>query len=86
MVTQSDIGSHGIWVDLVVAPEKGVPGNHESWLKTGVDLTRSIIWAFFSQAIAPNCSDVYSLDSVDISIWKNRSFACERQGNLNVNP
>lgn len=74
------LGSHGIWVDLIVAPEKGVPGNSESWTKTGVDLTRSIIWAFFSQIIRPSCSNVYSLNSVDLAVWQNRSFACERQG------
>ena len=79
------LGSHGIWVDLVAAPEKGVPGNNESLLKTGIDFARSIIWTFLSQTITPRCSDVYPLDSVDVTTWKNRNFACERQGNINVN-
>ena len=74
------LGSHGIWVDLVVAPEKGVPGNQESWSKTGIDLTRSVIWAFLSQTIQPDCDLVYSLSSVDLATWENRNFACERQG------
>lgn len=76
------LGSHGIWVDLVVAPEKGVPGNSESWTKTGTDLTRSIIWAFFSQMIKPSCAKVYPLSSVDPTAWQDRQFACERQGEV----
>lgn len=76
------LGSHGIGVDFTVAPEKGVPGNHESWAKTGVDLTRSVIWAFLGQIIKPNCSEVYRLSSVDLTAWEDRNFACERQGKL----
>ena len=76
------LGSHGIWIDFVVAPEKGVPGNQESWVKTGIDLTRSIIWAFLSQTIKPGCSQVYTLDRVNLAAWENRDFACERQAGL----
>lgn len=74
------LGSHGIWVDLVIAPETGVPGNYESWFKTGMDLSRSLVWAVFSQMIKPECSDVYPLKSVDLIAWQKRNFACERQG------
>ena len=74
------LNSHGIAVDLAIAPEKGVPGNSESLLKTGIDLSRGIIWAFLSQAIEPNCKQVYPLGSVDLAAWEKRNFACERQG------
>lgn len=74
------LSSHGIGVDLAIAPEKGVPGNSESLFKTGVDLSRGIIWAFLSQAIDPSCKQVYPLKSVDLAAWETRNFACERQG------
>jgi uncharacterized SAM-binding protein YcdF (DUF218 family) len=76
------LGSHGIWVDLVIAPERGVPGNRESWAKTGIDLTRATIWAFLSQMIKPSCSNVYLLNSVDLKVWQDRNFACEQQGGI----
>ena len=77
------LGSHGIWVDLAIAPEKGVPGNYESSLKTGIELTRGLIWAFLSQMIEPDCSDVYPLRDLDLATWQDRNFACERQGGFN---
>lgn len=77
------LSSHGIWVDMAIAPEKGVPGNSESLLKTGVDLGRGLIWAFLSQMIEPSCNQVYPLGSVDLAAWEKRNFACERQGGFN---
>ena len=74
------LGSQGIWVDLTIAPEKGVPGNTEFLLKTIADLTRSVVWAFLGQVIEPHCSQVYPLNSVDLSLWRDRNFSCERQG------
>ena len=75
-------GSHGIWVDLALAPEKGVPGNKEFPLKTGLDVTRSIFWAVLSQGIQPSCSKLYRLEDIDLSAWKVKGFACENQGKL----
>jgi uncharacterized SAM-binding protein YcdF (DUF218 family) len=75
-------GAHGIWVEVEVVPEKGVPGNRESWLKTGLDITRSILWAGLSQIIHPQCSNVIKLSQVDIPAWQMQGFKCERQGNV----
>ncbi len=76
------LGSHGIWVDLDIAPETGVPGNQEFWLKTGIDLVRSLFWALLSQGIGPSCSKLYQLEDVDLSTWKTKGFTCEKQGKL----
>lgn len=74
------LGSQGMWVDLTIAPEKGVPGNTEFLLKTAADLTRSVLWAFLGQVVEPFCSQVYPLNSVDWNVWRDRDFSCERQG------
>lgn len=75
-------GAHGIWVEVEVVKEKGVPGNRESWLKTGLDVTRSLFWAGLSQIIQPQCTDIIQLSQVDMSAWQRRGFKCEHQGNL----
>jgi uncharacterized SAM-binding protein YcdF (DUF218 family) len=76
------LGAHGIWVEVEVVKEKGVPGNRESWVKTGLDVTRSLLWAGLSQIIQPQCTDVIRLSEVDMSAWQHRGFKCEHQGNL----
>lgn len=76
------LGAHGIWVEVEVVKEKGVPGNRESWVKTGLDVTRSLLWAVLSQIIQPQCTDVIRLSEVDMSVWQRRGFKCEHQGNL----
>jgi uncharacterized SAM-binding protein YcdF (DUF218 family) len=76
------IGSQGIWVELDLAQEKGIPGNNEHWLKTILDLTRSLIWAMVSQVIQPQCSDVIHLADLSREQLSKSSFKCERQGNL----
>ncbi|MBD2434361.1 MULTISPECIES: YdcF family protein [Fischerella] len=76
------LGAHGIWVQTEVVQEQGIPGNREYWAKTGLDLTRSLLWAGLSQFIQPQCSYVTKLTDVDIKAWQDRSFKCERQGNL----
>ena len=76
------LGSHGISVDLKIAPEKGVPGNQEFWLKTAIDLVRSLGWALLSQGIKPSCSSLQRLEDVDLSAWKTQGFSCERQAEL----
>jgi uncharacterized SAM-binding protein YcdF (DUF218 family) len=81
-MAQIILGSHGIWVELDIAKEEGVPGNHESWIKTGMDVTRSVFWAGLSHFIQPQCSHVIRLVDVDIKAWQQRGFNCERQGRM----
>ncbi len=76
------LGAHGIWVEPDIVQELGVPGNHESWLKTGLDLTRSMFWAILSQVIQPQCSNVTRLVEVDMQAWQSRGFKCEHQGGV----
>jgi uncharacterized SAM-binding protein YcdF (DUF218 family) len=74
--------SHGIAVEIDAVREIGIPGNHESKLKTGLDVTRSIIWAFVGQLIYPRCWQVIPLNSVDLEAWHDEGFQCESQGKL----
>jgi uncharacterized SAM-binding protein YcdF (DUF218 family) len=76
------LGAHGIWVETEIVQESGVPGNRESWPKTGLDVTRSLFWAIVSQIIQPQCSNVTRLTQVDMQAWENRGFHCEYQGGL----
>ncbi|MFN6536762.1 MAG: YdcF family protein [Nostoc sp. EkiNYC01] len=76
------LGAHGIWLEPEIVPELGVPGNQESWLKTGLDLTRSLFWAILSQIIQPQCSNIIKLSEVDMPDWQNRGFKCEHQGGV----
>ncbi|MDZ8185517.1 MAG: YdcF family protein [Nostoc sp. ChiSLP02] len=76
------LGAHGIWVEPEIVQELGVPGNRESWLKTGLDLTRSLFWAILSQVIQPECSNIIKLNEVDMADWQNRGFKCEHQGGV----
>ncbi|MEH2254580.1 YdcF family protein [Nostoc sp.] len=73
------LGAHGIWVETEIVQELGVPGNHESWAKTGLDVTRSLFWAILSQIIQPQCSNVTRLTQVDMQAWQHRGFHCEHQ-------
>jgi|GEM_PF-316706 uncharacterized SAM-binding protein YcdF (DUF218 family) len=74
------LGAHGIWVEPDIIQEHGIPGNHEYGLKTGLDVGRSLVWAFFSQVIQPQCSNVTRLAQVDMSAWQHQGFNCERIG------
>lgn len=76
------LGAQGIWVDLAIAPEQGIPGNKESPFKTGLDVLRSAGWALVSQVYAPSCSEIVSLANVDIQSWRQRGFHCEYQGKV----
>lgn len=73
------LGAHGIWVEPEIVQEQGIPGNRESWLKTGLDVTRSLFWAVLSQVIQPQCSDETKLVDVDVQAWRNSGFKCEHQ-------
>ncbi|BAY45278.1 hypothetical protein SAMD00079811_28810 [Scytonema sp. HK-05] len=75
-------GVQGIWVETDIVQEQGVPGNHESWLKTGLDVTRSLLWAPLSPIIQPKCAYVMRLTEVNMDFWLNRRFKCERQGRI----
>ncbi|NEO96762.1 MAG: YdcF family protein, partial [Moorea sp. SIO3G5] len=76
------LGAHGIWVDTELVQEKGIPGNLESPLKTGIDIARSLVWALLSQVIQPRCSDLIQLTDVDMKAWRESGFKCERQGGI----
>jgi len=76
------LGAHGIWVEPEIVEESGIPGNNESWGKTGLDLTRSLLWAILSQIIQPECSNVTKLAEVDMQAWEHKGFHCEHQGGL----
>jgi uncharacterized SAM-binding protein YcdF (DUF218 family) len=79
------LGAHGIWVEPEIVAEKtGIPGNQESWLKTGADLGRSLAWAVGSQLYQAHCDRVGLLTEVDLAEWKQHQFNCEHQGHLGV--
>lgn len=82
-LAQIILGSHGIWVELEIAPEtKGVPANRESIFVTVIDVIRGSIWAVISQFHEPNCTKLIPLSQVDLNVWKLKGFKCERQANL----
>ena len=84
LMAQILFGAHGIWVDSDIINEKGVPGNQESWLKTSLDLTRSLLWVIVSQFTQPQCGEVIKLADVDMDDWLDRGFKCERQGQIKI--
>lgn len=76
------LGASGIWVEPDIVTEQGIPGNGESLLKTGLDLTRSLVWAVLSQVYQPKCPNLTKLADVDMQYWQVRGFHCEHQANL----
>ncbi|MBW4646541.1 MAG: YdcF family protein [Goleter apudmare HA4340-LM2] len=76
------LGANGIWMEPDIIQERGIPGNRESWLKTGLDVTRSLLWAVVSPIVQPQCSKVTRLTQVDMPAWERQGFKCEQQGNL----
>ncbi|MDF5719693.1 MAG: YdcF family protein [Rhizonema sp. PD37] len=78
------LGAHGIWVEPEIIHEEGIPGNHESWLKTGLDVTRSLLWAGLSQITQPQCSEVTRLTQVNLPTWQYQGFKCERQKKIRI--
>lgn len=81
-MAQIMLGANGIWVEPDIIQERGIPGNREFWLKTGLDVTRSLLWAGLSQIIQPQCTQVKRLAEVDMQAWEHRGFHCEHQGNV----
>ncbi|MDA0266432.1 MAG: YdcF family protein [Cyanobacteria bacterium] len=80
------LGSHGIWVDMDLVAEQGVPGNQESRLKTLLDVARGLGWAMLSQIYAPPCPDVTPLAAVDMAQWQAQGFQCEHQSGIEGSP
>jgi uncharacterized SAM-binding protein YcdF (DUF218 family) len=78
------LGAHGIWVEPDIVKEQGNPRKRESALKTGLDITRSLVWAVLSQVVQPKCSKLVPLSAVDIEAWRHSSFRCDRQEELNL--
>lgn len=76
------LGAQGIAVEMDIIRETGRPGNNESKTKTALDITRSVIWAVFSQIIKPYCWDVTELAKVDLNNWSDKNYQCENRQRL----
>ncbi len=76
------MGAKGIAVEVDTPKERGVPGNHESDLKTFLDVTRSLMWSVVSQLVQPPCFQVTPLEAVNLTEWYDRGFSCESQAGL----
>ena len=76
-MAQIILGANGIWVEPEIVTEKGVPGNRESHLKTGLDVARSLLWALVSQVIRPHCHNLKRLIDVDMNSLYRSGFHCE---------
>lgn len=76
------LGSHGLWVDMHLVEEQGIPGNFEHPLKTIADVSRSLGWAIISQFVSSPCENVFPLNSVDLTVWNTQGFTCEHQGEI----
>ncbi len=76
------LGAKGIAVEVDTPKERGVPGNHESDLKTFLDVTRSLMWAVVSQLVQPPCFQVSPLEAVNLTEWYEKGFSCESQAGL----
>lgn len=87
-MAQIILGSHKIWVEPDIVKEQGIPGNRESFIKTGWGLIRSLVWAAISQFYSPaECSQLTRLWEVDLNAWLLEGFTvkqCERQANLKL--
>jgi hypothetical protein len=81
-LAQIILGVKGIWVEMELVEEEGVPGNREFWLKTLVDVTRSALWAIAAQFYTPHCAKVQPLTAVDMEQWEREGFQCEHQAGL----
>ena len=76
------LGAQGIWVEPLIVDETGIPGNQETTLKTTLDVGRSLLWAVVAQVYKPNCGQVISLVSVDLTQWRQQGFKCEHQAGI----
>ncbi len=76
------LGSQGIAYQLDLVEQLDNPGNHESRLKTFLDVARASLWAPFAQLIQPPCWNVLELNQVNLNEWPRKKVSCEHQGNL----
>lgn len=83
-LAQIMLGRQGIWVDMALVEETGIPGNVERPLKTGLDVGRSLLWTLISPWDKPVCNHLIALESVDLAQWTQRGFKCERQANIEI--
>ena len=81
-MAQIILGSHGIWPEIEIVPETGVPGNLETPWKTLLDMTRSLAWVLASPLYQPRCQHLVPLADVDLAHWAQQGYQCERQGGL----
>ena len=83
LIAEILLSSQGIALDLEPVKEsKGIPANQENTLKTTLDVTRSLLWAFVGQLIDPHCDGVIKLSDIDLDWWYREGFSCEHQGGL----
>lgn len=79
------LNSQGIALDLnAIEEERGISANVENKLKTIVDVTRSLGWAFVSQFVSLPCLNVTKLTEVDLNYWYKKGFGCERRAKLKI--
>ena len=78
------LGAHGIWVEPDIVDEQSASGNQEFFIKTGLDVARSLLWAVFSQVVQPKCPKLIPLAAVDIDAWNNSGFVCQEQRQLQL--
>ena len=83
-LAQIILGSHGIWVDMTIVDETGVPANFENPVKTGLDVVRSLGWAVISHFYGLQCNNLISLSSVDLAAWEAQGFKCENQADIEI--
>lgn len=76
------LGAKGIAVEIETVPEEGIPGNKEFWLKTALDVTRSLIWTLIDPFYSSECQQVQRLSEIDITQWQPGDYHCEHQGQL----
>ena len=85
-MAQIFLGAHGIWAEPDIIEEPDIPANRESVLKTGMDVTRTLVWAVLSQSkfFQPKCFKLIPLAAVNLDDWRNSGFKCERQQELKL--
>ncbi|MCT7982231.1 YdcF family protein [Laspinema sp. A4] len=76
------LGAKGIAVEIETVQEEGIPGNQEFWLKTALDVTRSLIWVIIEPFYSTDCQKVERLSEIDITQWQPEDYQCEHQGQL----
>lgn len=79
------LNSQGMAVDVIAIEEqRGISANVESKIKTIVDVTRSLGWAFVAQFVSLPCFNVTKLTEVDLSYWYTKGFSCEHRAQLKI--